>query len=150
MPQENQISFKIPSEDKQAIKGAIDVLNEKLLPNLKALNPDERQALPKAGDKSVAFLEKTREFLESNKDLVPSFIDVEEYVIDVDGMNELHEYLTPIKQLASLLDDSMKLAGSEAYVTALAFYKSVKNAAKMNIPGAKEVNEELSRRFKGN
>jgi hypothetical protein len=150
MAQDNQISLKIPAEDKDAIKNAISVLTEKLLPHLKALSPEERQALPKAGDKTVAFLDKTKEFFESNSDLVPAFIDKNEYIIDLNGMNELHEYHTPVNQLASMLNDSMMLAGSEAYVTALAFYKSVKNAAKMNIPGAKEVNEELSRRFKGN
>ena len=150
MAQDNQISLKISAEDKDAIKTAIAVLTEKLLPHLKALSPDERQTLPKAGDKTVAFLDKTKEFIESNSDLVPAFIDKDEYVIDLNGMNELHEYHTPVNQLASMLNDSMMLAGSEAYVTALAFYKNVKNAAKMNIPGAKEVNEELSRRFKGN
>ena len=150
MSQENQISLKIPAEDKDAIKNAINVLNEKLLPHLKALKPDERHTLPKAGDKTVAFLDKTKEFFESNSDLVPPFVDKDEYYIDVKGMNELHEYHTPINQMASMLNDSMLLAGSEAYVTALAFYKSVKNAAKLNIPGAKEVNDELSKRFKGN
>ena len=150
MAQENQISLKIPSEDKDAIKNAIAVLNDKLIPHLKALTPDERQTLPKAGDKTVAFLDKAKEFFESNGDLVPTFIDKEEYYIDLTGMNELHEYHTPINQLASMLNDTMLLAGSEAYVTALAFYKNVKNAVKMNIPGAKLVNDELSLRFKGN
>jgi len=150
MAQENLISLKIPAEDKDAIKNAIAVLEEKLLPHLKALTPEERQSIPKAADKTLAFLEKTKDFFASNSDLVPAFIDKEEYEIDLNGMNELHEYHTPLNQIASMLNDSMLLAGSEAYVTALAFYKSVKAAAKLNIPGAKEVNEELSKRFKGN
>lgn len=150
MAQDNQISVKIPAEDKDAIKNAISVLNEKLLPHLKALSPEERHALPKAADKTIAFLEKTKEFFESNADLIPSFINKDEYNIDLNAMNELHEYYTPVNQLASMISDSMLLSGSEAYVTALAYYGSVKNAAKMNIPGAKEVYEELSKRFKGN
>ena len=149
MSQENRMSLNIPEADKLAIKGAINLLNEKLLPHLIALTPDERHTMPKAADKTIAFLGKTQDYFESNPDLVPSFINKVEYNTDVDGTNELFEYFTPINQLASMLSDSMMLAGSEAYVTALAFYKSVKSAAAMNIPGAKTVYEELSKRFRG-
>ncbi|MCD4795270.1 MAG: hypothetical protein K8R54_18710 [Bacteroidales bacterium] len=149
MAQENLISLNIPEEDKAEIKAAVAVLVGKLLPHLKALSPEERHTLPKAGDKTIAFLEKTKEFFESNGELVPAFIDKDEYYVDLNGMNELHEYHTPINQLASMLNDSMLLTGSEAYVTALAYYKSVKSAAKLNIPGAKEIYEELRKRFKG-
>ena len=113
-----------------------------------ALTPEQRQNLSKAGDKSLAFLEETKAFFISNADLVPSFINKEEYNIDVEGMKLLFGYYTPLNQITSLLNDSIMLEGHEAYITALAFYKSVKNAAKLNIPGAKEVYEELSKRFK--
>jgi hypothetical protein len=39
------------------------------------------------------------------------------------------------------------MAGSEAYVSALSYYNSVKTAAKMNVPGAKIIFEDLSKRF---
>jgi hypothetical protein len=39
------------------------------------------------------------------------------------------------------------VAGSEAYQTALLFYNSVKTAAAQDIPGAKEIYEELKARF---
>ena len=41
----------------------------------------------------------------------------------------------------------MTLSGSEAYVASLAFYNSVKQAAKINIPGAKAISEDLKLRF---
>jgi len=45
------------------------------------------------------------------------------------------------------LDDTITVAGSEAYIAALAFYKSVKVAATMNVPGAQEIYDDLSKRF---
>jgi len=41
------------------------------------------------------------------------------------------------------------LAGSEAYVAALSFYNSVKQAAKLNVPEAKTIYEDLKKRFAG-
>ena len=38
-------------------------------------------------------------------------------------------------------------AGAESYVCALTYYNSVKMAAKMDIPGAKSIHEDLSKRF---
>jgi hypothetical protein len=43
----------------------------------------------------------------------------------------------------------MMLAGSEAYIAALAYYNSVKQAAKMNVPGARAIYDDLSKRFPG-
>jgi len=149
MAQENRISVKIIAEDKTKIDNAIKVIENTLKPYLTALTSDERQSLPKAADKTVAFLNKTKEFMESNPDLTPSFIDKQEYIIDLNSTEELHEYYTVLNQVTSMLNDSMMLSASEAYVAALSYYGNAKNAAKMNISGAKEVYEELSKRFKG-
>ncbi len=147
MPQENHISLNIPEADQVEIKAAINVLVVKLLPHLIALTPLQRQTLSKASDKSLAFLEDTKDFFVSNAELVPVFIDKEEYNIDVDGMKTLFEFFTPLNQVTSLLNDTITLESHEAYIVALAFYSSVKSAAKLNIPGAKEVYEELRKRF---
>ena len=53
-------------------------------------------------------------------------------------------------QFASLLEkvsDTNMAAGSEAYVTALTLYNSIKAAAKVNVPGADVLANELGERF---
>ncbi len=149
MAQENRISLKITSEDKTKIENAIDVIEKTLKPYLIALKPDERHGLPKAADKTVAFLNKTKEFMESNPDLTPSFIDKDEYIIDLNATEELNGYYAVLNQIVSMLNDTMMLSASEAYVAALSYYGNAKNAAKLKIPGAKEVYDDLSKRFKG-
>jgi hypothetical protein len=39
------------------------------------------------------------------------------------------------------------MSGSEAYTAALAYYNSVKQAAKMNVPNAKSIYKDLKQRF---
>jgi hypothetical protein len=53
-------------------------------------------------------------------------------------------------QIASLLEkmsDTNLAAGSEAYVTGLTIYNSLKAATKVNVPGAKALVTELAERF---
>jgi hypothetical protein len=45
------------------------------------------------------------------------------------------------------LDDTVMEAGGESYVNALSYYNSVKQVAKMNVPGAKSIHDDLKKRF---
>lgn len=71
--------------------------------------------------------------------------------LDVDL--KAYETLRQIRQVAAptveMLDDTMLLCGSEAYVAVLAFYNYLKGAAKMGVPGAKTIYDDLSARFPG-
>ncbi len=51
------------------------------------------------------------------------------------------------KQICDSLDDTMMVAGSEAYYAALYYYSNVQQSANVNIPGAKAIHEELKKRF---
>jgi len=42
----------------------------------------------------------------------------------VEAVNTLTQYLRRVEELRDLIDDTVMLAGSEAYVAALAFYNS--------------------------
>ncbi len=46
-----------------------------------------------------------------------------------------------------MLSDTITLSGSEAYTAALAYYNSVKQAAKANVPNTQPVYEDLRKRF---
>jgi hypothetical protein len=145
--QTNEISLNIPTADKAAIAAAIQTLQEKLLPHLATLTKEDRITLPKMGDKTYAFVVKGVQYVTENPTLVPSFIDVSELKVDLEAVSLLRTYYNPLFQLAQALDDSMMLAGSEAYSSVLTFYQATKGAAKMGIPNAKNVYDELKARF---
>jgi len=149
MALDNRVSIQITAEDRQAIEQALDTLKTKLQPYLRSLTPLDRKELPKMNDRSVAFVNKALEYAESNTALVPAFVEVAELRKDLEAVNVLTQFRREVEETRALVDDTIMLAGSEAYVAALAFYNSVKLGARMNIAGARPVYEDLRERFAG-
>ena len=147
MPQENLVSIEISQEDKQAITDSIQMLKDKLLPYLKSLTIDDRRKLPKMSDGTIPFVQKSLEYAEVNQQFAPAYVDIPEMKKDVEAVSELTQYFRAVEELHEHLDDTIMLAGSEAYVAALAFYNSVKFASKMNQPGAEPIYDDLKQRF---
>ena len=63
----------------------------------------------------------------------------------------IYNQLTPLFRLVMRLhdglDDTTMEAGAESYANSLSYYNSVKQAAKMNVPGAKAIYDDLKKRF---
>lgn len=147
MSNENVVSIQIPVEDQKTLSKKLQEINALLKPFLIALQPAERQALPKMSDKTIPFVEKVLEYTQSNPEFTPSYLQVEEMEIDIQAVEDLRKLYREVEQLCKNLDDTIMLSGSEAYAAALAYYNSVKQASKMNVPGAKSIFEDLSQRF---
>ena len=145
---ENQISITISEEAVANINKAIATINENL-PDLINLTVDDRHQLPKMGDKTIAFVNKSFEYASQNPTIVPSFLDLAEFVRDPAAVPSLKRILRPLEQLNEKLSDTNLLAGSEAYMAALVFYTAVKGAAKAGLPGMKNIYDDLQSRFPG-
>jgi len=149
MSTENLISIEITPEDKTAIEAAIKVLEEKLVPYLVALTPAQRHDLPKMSDKTLPFVEKVKEYFTTAPEFIPAFIKVDEFDKDFNLNALLTLYRRRLNPINGELDDTTLLTGSECYRPALAYYNGVKVAAKMNVQAAKEIYNELKKRFEG-
>jgi hypothetical protein len=149
MAQQNQININISDTDMQEIEAALDTLITKLGPHLKNLTPEDRKELPKMGDKTVAFVDKAREYAQQNPDLVPAYLDMSLFDNDIEGVRILNSISRHLQPLVENLDDSLMLSGSEAYQTALIFYSNVKVAMKAGVPNAHAIHDDLSSRFPG-
>lgn len=149
MAQQNEIAVKIPDEDMAEIRGAIKVLQKKLAPHLASLTPQERKEIPKMGDRTIAFVQKSFEYGAKNKELAPDWLDFGALETDVKAVATLRELWQGLNPLVDALDDSIALSGSEAYQGALLFYGNVKAAAKAKTPGAGAIYEDLAGRFPG-
>jgi hypothetical protein len=148
MANENQISLQISAEDKTSISEALNSLTELLNPHLMALSLQKRKTLTKMGDSSLPFVKKAMDYATSNPELVPAYLNVDEFRVDVEAVELLTDYIRIIDGLKSDIADSLSLSASEAMSAALLFYKSVKAAAKANVPGSKPIDEDLAKRFK--
>ncbi|WP_320111528.1 hypothetical protein [Draconibacterium orientale] len=144
---QNRISFVLNDEEKTAINQSIETLVNVLEPKLVSLTTDERKEMPKMGDKTIAFVSKALDYGEEYPNYIPSFIDVPESKIDFDAVQTMRVFYTQLERIINELDDTMTLAGSEAYSSALSIYKVMKNAAAMGQPGAEEAARELAMRF---
>lgn len=142
----NKVSIVIDADALAAIKEAEATIRANL-PKLITLSADDRTILPKMGGKTVWFVNKALGYAKQNPKIVPQYLDMGEFAKDVAAVNDLFEVLAPIQKLAEELDDTILLAGSEAYMAALAFYSALKGAIKAGEPGLKNIYDELSARF---
>lgn len=145
--QENNFELNLSPEEETQINDAFQVLETVLMPKLKVLGKSEKNELLRMGDKSVAFVDKSLEVAKQDTVLLDAFVDVNAMDADVTALGKLRSISYKIERLASAIDDSMTLAGHEAYNASLMVYSLMKNAAKMGHPGAKEKVAELKQRF---
>lgn len=113
------------------------------------LNTEERQTLPKMASSNINFVMDCRNAMEDNANILPAYMTPDNLRMDL----TLFQQLDPLVQLAQQsyerLRDTQMLAGSEAYVAALAFYRMVEAAAKAGLPGIDAVYDQLKERFAG-
>ncbi len=139
----------IPDEDLQASEAALQTLQASLLPHLISLNSVDRLALAKMGAKTVDFVSKTLGYAQENPQLRPTFVDIDEFAANLVTVGQLRALLRPLAQLHDMVNDTMLFTGSETYSAALACYTAFKSAAKLNMPGAVTISDDLSSRFPG-
>jgi len=149
MSAQNLISIEFQQSNVHEIKEFIQKIKDKLPQGLVTLTPDERRAYLKMGDKSVAFVEKALDFAQIYPELLPVYVNVAELKKDIEAVKVMMSILRQLEELTIKLDDSVLLAGSEAYTAALSIYAAAKDAARRNVSGAKQAAQELKERFPG-
>ena len=145
----NQISLSIPPEKVEEARQHFAQAHAILAPYLVNLTPEESKELPKMGDKSYAFVTKALEYLKVPGTPMPPYTNVPELETDLNGYETIRQILQIAMPTIDLLQDTMLLSGSEAYVAALAYYSYIKGAAKAGVPGAQTILDDLSARFQG-
>jgi len=149
MAQPNTISVVLDDATLAEVMQAIKVLRTKLVPLLKILTPQDRQELPKLGDRTIEFVRKSYEYTGIHPDLVPGYLDRAEFKTDLDALVALQNLERALAPVNNALSDTILLSGSEAFQAALLFYNNVKTAKKVNIGSSLSVYDDLSARFPG-
>jgi hypothetical protein len=137
----------IPQEVMDQLKTKTREIVVILEPYAIALTPEERRELPKMGEKTVSFVQKSYELAGANPDLCPAFLDMAEFGVDLADATGLLVVDNTTRQALETVSDIQLLAGSEAYQASLSFYNYVKLLAAQDVPNAKAIYEELKQRF---
>lgn len=145
MSKEDRVSAEITEETLANVTAAFDLIIEKL-PFLLDLTTEQRKALPKFGDKSIAFVNKSFEFAKENSEVLPARLNLEEFGRDVRLYNQLFKIDHKAKTISNMIRDTYLQVGAEAFSTALAVYSNLK-INKDLFEGSELVLEELSKRF---
>lgn len=147
MATHNQISIVIPQELVDEVVRNMQKEYAKLKPFLQALTGDQKNSLFKMGDKTVATVQKVDKFVETNPEFVPGYMETEELRKDVQVVSQLSPVYAVAQQMASDLNDTIMLAGSEALKNALLYYGNVREAASKGVVSAKPIYDDLKPRF---
>jgi hypothetical protein len=143
----NTISVVLPAAVKQKVADALRTLQQELTPYLHPLTPEQRQAIVKLGDRSVAFMQDIEKYGAATPGFVPAFVNFADLQEDVRATADLADILRPLQQLTTDVESTMMQTGGEAYTDALVVYRNIQSAAKNNMPGAQAAYEALKVRF---
>lgn len=147
MGTQNQISVEIPQSVIDTVREKLQECRTALAPYLQGLTAEDRSTLFKMGDKTVATVQKTKSYVETNPEFVPVYMDKAEFLKDEAAVSSLSPIGNLATQLATDLSDTIMLAGSEALQSALLYYGQIKEAQSKGIATAKPIYEDLSQRF---
>lgn len=144
---ENRINFSLTDAEISTVDAALSAINNVLGPHTIVLSDTERKTLPKMADATLPFVEKVASYAVTHPQFKPDYVNAEELAIDVNGFKISNRIQTSVAQLLRLLEDISILSGSEAYSSALSYYRNVKVQARDGRPGAKTVCDDLQQRF---
>ena len=147
MSTSNQIHVEIPETVITLVKGKLNECKVALAPFMQGLTADERRDLFKMGDKTVATVQKTQSYVETNPEFIPAYMDVREFNRDVTVVNQLKPIEDLVQQLGVDVSDTRMLAGSEALQQALFYYGQVREADSKGVPSSRAIYEDLQPRF---
>lgn len=147
MSAKNQISIEIPQAVIDTVTQKLQECKTALAPYVQGLTDKERQVMFKMGDKTIATVQKTKRYVDSNPEFIPAYMDKVEFLKDEAVLTQLDPISNLAKQITTDVTDTVMLAGSEAIKQALFYYGMVKEADSKGALTAKPIYDDLKERF---
>ena len=102
------------------------------------------------GDKSIAFDAKCASYEGSRPDLIPSFLNLTETNKDRALFSPMMDIWHQLGPLCRDWESTLMLLGHEIRVSNNIFYRSTREAARMQVNGADAIYQDLKERYPGN
>jgi hypothetical protein len=146
MPNDNQVSAALTDQNITDILGHITALGT-LLPFLISRADGDNNVM--LGDKSVAFDEKCANYMTSNPEFIPGYVDPAEVLKDRALREQFNKFLPQLQLLAAKAGDTYNVVGNEMMMADLAYYNSTGDAAKRGKTSAGDIHDDLATRYPG-
>jgi len=141
-----KVTNKIPLPVLKNARRKLDELMDMLAPYLVTLSPTERQPLVKMRADYLKFIDVSYGLALENPELFSGFFETVTFGEDFSAAHELLSFAAALNQLRDNMSDTEMAAGNCGLQAALAFYNTVKIAARHNIPGVRMIYEKLKSR----
>lgn len=145
----NRIDTIIPEASINSIKTNLRHIGSLLPPY--ALTSDEKKSFRGMDAANKAFTKDCIIELRSNgAEIMPSYIKIDNLITDFELFEQLDILKSMLTNILNQVDAAQRIAGKEAYDTALKAYELYESAAKSGVAGSATSFERLSERFKTN
>lgn len=111
------------------------------------LSSEDRTRYGKINGPNKLLVDKAHLFMNQNPDLVPGFVDMEEFERDYKARRDIDEMIHKLELITRRLSDTKILLDNDNYHDAMAFYRAIRYFAKEQQQMAIPIYEEMKQFF---
>ena len=143
----NVISSEINPQSINEIVGMIKAIKAKM-PYLTDVDSSSQLLLPKLKEEHLPFVSKCLNHAKNVPAITPNYIEIDEFEKALNAYNELQIVLKELARLQELVENTIAVSGSDAYVAAISIFNSVrKHSNNDTIPQINSIHFDLSKAF---
>lgn len=147
MALDNLIQVSFSEEEQARIDAALSEIEAVLSGKVINLTPKQRQQHGRVAYEMETWVNKAYGHMQQSPQLVSSYIDMAEHSADLAAHQILNPRIGRMKTMLQSMDDTALLLGTDIYNNSIAFYRSLREAAKSNAPGATTIYADLKQQF---
>ncbi len=147
MINDDLIQVVFTAEEKENAKQALTTLLGIITPKAPTLSNDDRRTYGSVAEQNKLKINKGRTYMQQFPELVPSFIDKEEFERDFQARTDAEELIMQTEEALRKLTDMKIMLDYDNYQDVLAFYRSVRYSASEKISNAVTVYNDMKQFF---
>jgi hypothetical protein len=149
MALDNLISITFTDDELSRIDFAISEIESIATSKAVNLTPKQRQSYGRVAYEMEIWVEKVLTYMQQDPKLVPPYINVDEHTSDMAAHRALNPRIERLLSILQSLEDTNRLLGADLYNNSMAYYRSLREAAKVNAVGASTKYSDLKQQFPG-
>ena len=147
MLNDDLIQVTFASEEKETASQAVRTLLDVVSPKAPALSNDDRRTYGSVAEQNKLKINKARTYMGQFPELIPSFIDRDEFERDFQARSDAEELIMLVEEALRKLTDMKIMLDYDNYQDVLAFYRSVRYSANEKVSNAVTVYNDLKQFF---
>lgn len=147
MINDDLIQVVFTAEEKENARQALTTLLGILAPKSPVLSNDDRRSYGSVAEQNKLKINRARSYMQQFPELVPSFIDNEEFERDFQARTDTEQLIMQTEDILRRLTDIKIMLDYDNYQDVLAFYRSVRYSANEKINNAVTVYNDMKQFF---